>query len=69
MIWIKCSRPGVFGAFISGVNDRVSCLPSHLGAEQLEEEDQLLELRFVSELGSGGVVQLVERSGSACLGW
>ena len=32
-----------------------------LGAEQLEEEGQLLELRLVSELGSGGVVQLVER--------
>ena len=56
-------------AFISGVNGRGSCLPSHLGAEQLEEEDQLLEPRFVSELGSEGVVQLVERSGSVCLGW
>ena len=27
-------------------------MPSHLGAEQLEEEGQLLELRFVSKLGS-----------------
>ena len=44
-----------------------SCLPSHLGAEQLEEEGQLLELRLVSELGSGGVVQLAERRGSVCL--
>ena len=59
----------MFWAFISGVNGRGSCLPSHLGAEQLEEEDQLLEPRFVSELGSEGVVQLVERSGSVCLGW
>ena len=58
-----------FWAFISGVNGQGSCLPSHLGVEQLEEEDQLLELRFVSELGSGGVVQLAERSGSVCLGW
>ena len=57
----------MFWAFISGVNGRGSCLPSHLGAEQLEEEDQLLELRFVSELGLGGVVQLAERSGSVCL--
>ena len=56
-----------FWAFISGVNGRGSCLPSHLGAEQLEEEGQLLELRLVSELGSGGVVQLAERSGSVCL--
>ena len=47
-------------AFISGVNGRGSCLPSHLGAEQLEEEDQLLELRLVSELGSEEVVQLAE---------
>ena len=68
MIWIKCSRPGGVLAFISGVNGRESCLPSHLGAEQLEEEDQLLEPRFVSELGSGGVVHLAERSGSVCLG-
>ena len=59
----------MFWAFISGVNGRGSCLPSHLGAEQLEEEDQLLELRVVIELGSGGVVQLVERSGSVRLGW
>ena len=44
-------------------------MPSHLGAEQLEEEGQLLELRLVSELGSGGVVQLAERSGSVFLGW
>ena len=57
----------MFWAFISGVNGRGSCLPSHLGAEQLEEEGQLLELRLVSELGSGGVVQLAERSGSVCL--
>ena len=55
LIWIKCSWPGGVLAFISGVNGRGSCLPSHLGAEQLEEEDQLLELRLVSELGSGGV--------------
>jgi len=27
-------------------------LPSHLGAEQLKEEGQLLELHLVSELGS-----------------
>ena len=40
---------------------------AHLGAEQLEEEGQLLELRLVSELGSGGVVQLAERSSSVCL--
>ena len=52
LIWIKCSWPGGVLAFISGVNGRGSCLPSHLGAEQLEEEDQLLEPRFVSELGS-----------------
>ena len=58
----------MFWAFISGVNGQGSCLPSHLGAEQLEEEGQLLELRLVSELGSEGVVQLVERSGSVCLG-
>jgi hypothetical protein len=58
-----------FWAFISGVNGPGSCLPSNLGAEQLEEEDQLLEPRFVSELGSEGVVQLVERSGSVRLGW
>ena len=57
---------GVLGLF-SGVNGRGSCLPSHLGAEQLEEEGQQLELRLVSELGSGGVVQLAERSGSVCL--
>ena len=50
----------MFWAFISGVNGRGSCLPSHLGAEQLEEEDQLLELRLVSELGSEEVVQLAE---------
>ena len=58
----------MFWAFISGVDGRENCLPSDLGAEQLEEEDQLLELRLVSELGSGGVVQLAERSGSVCLG-
>ena len=69
MIWIKCSWPGGVLAFISGFNGRGSCLPSHLGSEQLEEEDQLLEPRFVSELGSEGVVQLVEQSGSVCLGW
>ena len=57
---------GVLG-FCCGVNGRESCLPSHLGAEQLEEEDQLLELRLVSELGSEEVVQLAERSGSVCL--
>ena len=57
---------GVLG-ICCGVNGRGSCLPSHLGAEQLEEEDQLLELRLVSELGSGGVVQLAERGGSVCL--
>ena len=50
----------MFWAFISGVNGRGSCLPSHLGAEQLEEEDQLLEPRLVSELGSEEVVQLAE---------
>ena len=69
LIWIKCSWPGGVQSFISGVNGRGSCLPSHLGAEQLEEEGQMLELRLVSELGSGGVVQLAQRSGSVCLGW
>ena len=59
----------MFSAFVVELMVGGSCLPSHLGAEQLEEEGQLLELRLVSELGSGGVVQLVERSGSACLGW
>ena len=70
MIWIKCSRPGgSFGPLLVELMVGGSCLPSHLGAEQLEEEDQLLEPRLVSELGSEGVVQLVERSGSVCLGW
>ena len=59
----------MFWAFISIAELMVgSCLPSHLGAEQLEEEGQLLELRLVSELGLGGVVQLAERSGLVCLG-
>ena len=54
MIWIKCSwSDGCFGPLLvlrsygSG-----SWLPSHLGAEQLEEEGQLAELRLVSEMGS-----------------
>ena len=50
----------VFWAFVVELMVGGSCLPSHLGAEQLKEEDQLLELRLVSELGSEGVVQLAE---------
>ena len=56
----------MFWAFISGVNGRGAACHLTL-AEQLEEEDQLLELRLVNELVSGGVVQLAERSGSVCL--
>ena len=57
----------VFWAFISVVELMVGGAACHLtlARKQLEEEGQLLELRLVSELGSGGVVQLAERSGSA----